>query len=104
MENYGNGPSTGLDQTALGKILTGFTAADLSMSNDDKKILRDLAAKVAEIAASPEMKEARTLWQQTGGGVRAQSHCLGSGRRYGPYRRNWQCFGCLFRNPYHSDP
>ena len=64
MENYGNGPSTGLDQTALGKILTGFTAADLSMSNDDKKILRDLAAKVAEIAASPEMKEARTLWQQ----------------------------------------
>lgn len=41
MENYGNGPSTGLDQTALGKILTGFTAADLSMSNDDKKILRE---------------------------------------------------------------
>ena len=25
MEDYGNGPSTGLDQTAAGKILTGFT-------------------------------------------------------------------------------
>ena len=30
MEHYGNGPSTGLDQTAAGKILTGSDAATIS--------------------------------------------------------------------------
>lgn len=39
MENYGNGQSTGLDQTAAGKILTGFTPDDLSMRSEDRDIL-----------------------------------------------------------------
>jgi len=63
MENYGNGPSTGLDQTALGKITTGFTAQDVTMSPGDRDILRGLAHEVAEIAASDEMADKRRLWR-----------------------------------------
>jgi hypothetical protein len=64
MEGYGNGPSTGLDQTAAGKIVTGFTPEDLGMSREDKGILRELAEQVAEIAASPGMEETRRLWSK----------------------------------------
>ena len=52
MQGYGNGPSTGLDQTAAGKILTGFRREDLFMSPQDRAVLRALAERVAEIAAS----------------------------------------------------
>lgn len=62
MEHYGNGPSTGLDQTAAGKIVTGFVPDDLSMSEEDKAVLRALAERVAEIADGPRMAEVRGLW------------------------------------------
>lgn len=64
MERYGNGPSTELNQTASGKIRTGFTPADLVMSDDDKQVLRRLAERVAGIAASTRMKEVRELWKR----------------------------------------
>ncbi len=64
MENYGAGESTGLEQTALGKIQTGFTAEDLGISQEDQDVLKDLAEKVARIAESREMKETRLLWQK----------------------------------------
>jgi len=64
MEHYGNGPSTGLDQTAAGKIQTGFTPADLAMSPEDKQVLRRLAERVAGIAAGTRMKEVRELWKR----------------------------------------
>ena len=62
MENYGNGKSTGLDQTAAGKIVTGFVPEDLAMTAEDRDILRGLAQRVAEIADSPRMHETRRLW------------------------------------------
>ncbi len=64
MKNYGNGRSTGLDQTALGKISTGFTPQDLSISKEDREILKGLAERVAEIAQSPEMEQTRNLWKR----------------------------------------
>ncbi len=64
MERYGQGGSTGLDQTALGKIQTGFTPADLSATRGDADILKRLAERVAEIAHGSEMSDARTLWKR----------------------------------------
>ncbi len=64
MEHYGSGPSTGLEQTAAGKIITGFTPADLQMSPEDKQGLRRLAERVAGIAAGTRMKEVRELWKR----------------------------------------
>ena len=43
MNNYGNGKSTGLDQTALGKINTGFIFEDMFINPNDKDIIRKLA-------------------------------------------------------------
>ncbi len=63
MEHYGNGPSTGLDQTAAGKILTGFCREDVAMAPEDKAVLVRLAERVAGIAASSRMKEVRQLWK-----------------------------------------
>ncbi|NQT14685.1 MAG: hypothetical protein HQ582_18150, partial [Planctomycetes bacterium] len=66
MEHYGNGPSTGLDQTAAGKIVTGFVPDDLVMSEEDRGILirlaERLAERVAEIAAGERMQEVRRQW------------------------------------------
>ena len=62
MKNYGNGKSTGLEQTVSGKTLTGFVPADVSMTIDDRQVLRKLAERVAAIAASPKMAETRRLW------------------------------------------
>ena len=64
MENYANGKSTGLDQTAAGKILSGFAPEDLCMSEADRTVLRRLAEKVAAIAASPAMQASRKLWKE----------------------------------------
>jgi len=64
MERCGQGGSTGLDQTALGKIQTGFTPADLSVTRGDADILKRLAERVAEIAHSSEMADTRTLWKR----------------------------------------
>ena len=64
MEHYGKGKSTGLDQTALGKIDTGLGPGDVAIEPDEKEVLGKLAEQVAEIAASPPMAEKRRLWQQ----------------------------------------
>jgi hypothetical protein len=64
MENYGQGKSTKLDQTVLGRIDTGFTRNDLSMPKGDKEILKGLAREVADIASSDEMKKRRELWKK----------------------------------------
>jgi len=64
MKNYGNGESTGLDQTAAGKITTGFTPEDLHISPEEREVLKRLAARVARIAAGDEMAEKRLLWKR----------------------------------------
>jgi hypothetical protein len=63
MVEYGGGPSTGLDQTASGKIATGFGPDDVAMSGEDRAILRALAERVARIAASTLMAERRAAWR-----------------------------------------
>ena len=63
--SYGGGPSTGLDQTAAGKIATGFESRDVVMAPEDREILRRLAERVAEISQSEEMCRRRRLWHQT---------------------------------------
>ena len=67
MNDYGNGRSTGLDQTAAGKILTGFGQDDVRMSKEDRAVLRTLAHRVAAIAAGPRMEEVRALWRNING-------------------------------------
>ena len=64
MEGYGNGASTGLDQTAAGKITTGFVPEDVTISQADRDVLRRLAERVAHVAAGPRMDEVRRLWHQ----------------------------------------
>jgi hypothetical protein len=64
MENYGNGESTGLEQTVAFRIATGFTPADVTVSKKDRPVLQRLAARVAEIAASEKMRETRELWKR----------------------------------------
>lgn len=64
MEKYGNGTSTGFDQSALGKIQTGFTADMVTMSRSDRDILRRLAERAARIASSAAMAEKRELWRR----------------------------------------
>ena len=60
--DYGGGQSTGLDQTASGRIVTGHSREDLCMTAGDKAVLRRLAERVAAIAAAPAMAEIRRLW------------------------------------------
>ncbi len=67
MLGYGNGPSTGLDQTAAGKIQTGFRRDDVFLEPPDREVLRTLAGRVAEIAASQRMAEVRRLWSAHNG-------------------------------------
>jgi hypothetical protein len=64
MKGYGSGVSTGLDQTAIGRITTGFTPADLTVSGVEKDVLRALAAEVAKIAAGDREREKRLLWKE----------------------------------------
>ena len=64
MQAYGDGKSTGLDQTALGVITTGFELGQMQVSGVDKAILRQLADNVAEIAHSDEMAQKRQKWHQ----------------------------------------
>jgi hypothetical protein len=64
MKDYGKGKSTGLDQTALGKIETGFVPEDVSITGEERAVLRKLAEEVAEIAASAEMEATRKLWKK----------------------------------------
>jgi len=64
VQNYGNGESTQLDQTAAGKIQSGFKPEDVKMSKDDKAILVGLGERVAKLAMQPVMKEKRELWRR----------------------------------------
>lgn len=64
MDQYGNGESTGLEQTVAGRIQTGFTVADVDVSAADRDVLRRLAERVARIADSPGMAETRDLWRK----------------------------------------
>jgi hypothetical protein len=64
VQHYGNGPSTGLDQTAAGKITTGLKPEDLSITPAERDVLCGLAERVASIAAGPRMQEVRQLWKQ----------------------------------------
>jgi hypothetical protein len=67
MQHYGNGPSTGLEQTPAGKITTGLCPGDVFVAGPDREILVRLAEHVARIAASPRMAETRRLWQRHNG-------------------------------------
>ena len=64
LKDYGRGISTGLDQTALGMIQTGFKSADMQVSSQDTETLRRLAERVAQIAATPRQAEIRELWRR----------------------------------------
>jgi len=50
------------DQTAASLSTRSMSAKELSVSPDDVKVLRELAAHLSEIASLPEQKEKRTLW------------------------------------------
>jgi len=63
LKNYGTGKSTGIDQTAIGSIDSGFVLEDAVMSKPDKEVLQRLAERVAGMASSPEMEEKRRLWK-----------------------------------------
>jgi hypothetical protein len=56
--------STGMEQTAAGKIVTGFVADEMEISSDDKQVLKRLAEKVAVIAQTSEMADKRLLWHK----------------------------------------
>ena len=64
MEHYGNGKSAGLEQTVSESIQTGFSAADLELAPDERSVLRQLAERVAALAALPIMREKRELWRR----------------------------------------
>ena len=71
--DYGGGQSTGLDQTAAGRIVTGFTRDDLAMTAEDRAVLRRLAERVAAIAATPAngrdpppVDQDSTAWKRPG--------------------------------------
>ncbi len=64
LENYGNGPSPGLEQTVSESIQTGFLEADLAMQPSEKDVLQSLAEEVATLAAMPAMQEKRELWRR----------------------------------------
>ena len=64
MNDRGQGASTGLEQTALGKIETGLTRDDLAITPRDADTLKRLAESVAEIAASAEMADTRLRWKR----------------------------------------
>jgi len=62
MEGYGGGASTGIDQTALSAIDTGFKLEEMHIDAADREVLRPLAERVAAIAASDRMAEIRSAW------------------------------------------
>ncbi len=63
MSLYGDGKSTGMDQTALNAIATGFTLNEMIISPADREVLRPLAERVAHSAAGDRMAEIRSAWQ-----------------------------------------
>jgi len=63
MENYGNGASTGQIHTGPRRVQPGFSPEDMFVTKEDREILRPLAERVAELAASPEMEPKRQRWR-----------------------------------------
>jgi hypothetical protein len=64
LEKYGNGTSPGLEQTVAESIHTDFVESDLAMHRGEKEVLRELAERVAKLAALPAMKDKRELWRK----------------------------------------
>jgi len=64
MKNYGGGPSTGIDQTAAGKITTGFKKEDLKITENEKDVLKRLAERVHKLATTDEMEEKKSIWKK----------------------------------------
>jgi hypothetical protein len=64
LEQYGGGASPALEQTVSESIQTGFVAADLEMHPQEKSVLRQLAERVAALAALPIMSQKRELWRR----------------------------------------
>lgn len=64
LEHYGGGASPALEQTVSESIQTGFVEADLEMQPAEKVLLRQLAERVAALAALPVMSEKRELWRR----------------------------------------
>jgi hypothetical protein len=64
VKTYGGGRSTGLEQTAAGKIITGLVAQDITISKADRQVLVKLADNVAAISQSPQMAEKQLLWRK----------------------------------------
>ena len=64
IDAYGHGPSTGLDQSAAGRIATGLVPEDVAITAEDRLVLRRLAERVAAIAASEKMAEIRRHWSE----------------------------------------
>ncbi len=62
MKDYGNGASTGLDQTAAGKIFTGACREDLAMTAETARCCAAWRRRWPTIAASERMAETRRLW------------------------------------------
>ena len=56
--------SSGIDQTAAGKITNGLIPEDLVVSRRDRGVLRASAEQVAEIAVRASMAERRDLWRR----------------------------------------
>ena len=52
------------EQTAAGLSTTRWLSADLRLSSREKKILRDLAAEVAELAERPIEEQKKGLWRR----------------------------------------
>jgi len=64
MENFGQGQSTGLDQTENWKRLTGWSPEHMVISSQDRDILRPLAEKVARLADDEAEKQKIELWRR----------------------------------------
>ena len=64
LEHYGGGASQALEQTVAENIHTGFVEADLEMQPAERVLLRQLAERVAALAALPVMSEKRELWRR----------------------------------------
>ena len=52
------------DQTAAGQAAPAAAPSDVTISPDERRVLQDLATRVAEIAARPIEQAKRELWYQ----------------------------------------
>lgn len=63
IEDYGNGESTGQLHSTKREIYTGWIKDDLLVADQDRKILRNLAERIAHLATGAEMDEKRSRWR-----------------------------------------